>query len=39
MAELGSVVASEGSSGSGRWNDVVAVDGRIAKKWFVRERK
>ena len=39
MAEPGSVVAPESSSGSRRRNDVDAADGRIAEKWFVRERK
>ena len=39
MAKIGSVVASKSLSGSGRRSDVGTVDGRIAKKWFVRERK
>ena len=38
MAETGSVVDPESSSGSGRRNDDGAVDDRIAEKWFVRER-
>ena len=39
MAETGSAVASESLSGSGGRNDVGVVNGRIAEKWFVRERK
>ena len=39
MAKTGSVVASEPSSGSGRRNDVGAIDCRIAENWSVRERK
>ena len=39
VAEPGSIVASESPFGSGRRNDVGAVDDRIAEKWFVRERK
>ena len=33
------MVASESLFFSGRSNNVGAVDGRIAEKWFVRERK
>ena len=39
MVEPGGVFARESLSGSGRRNDVGAVDGKIAEKWFVRERK
>ena len=39
MAEPGSAVAPESLFGSGRRNDVGAVDGRIAERWFVTERK
>ena len=39
MAKPGSLVALESLSGSGRRNDVGVVVGRIAEKWFVRERK
>ena len=39
MAESGGVVAPESRFCSGRRNDVGAVDGRIAEKWFARERK
>ena len=39
MAKSGGVVAPESLFCSGRRNDVGAVDGRTAEKWFVRERK
>ena len=39
VAKSGSVVASEGPSGGGSWDDVVAVDGRIAENGSARERK
>ena len=39
MAKPGGVVAPESLSGSGRRNSVGAIDGRIAEKWLVRERK
>ena len=39
MTKTGSVVAPESLSSSGRRNDVVAVDDRILKKGFDRERK
>ena len=38
MAKSGGVVAPESLSGSGGRNAVDAVDGRIAEKWFVREK-
>ena len=38
MAETGSVVALEGLPGSGSRNDVGAIDGRIAEKWFDMEK-
>ena len=39
MTKSGDVVALESPFCSGRKNDVGAVDGRIAEKGFVRERK
>ena len=39
MVKSGSVVASEGLSGSGSWDGVVAVRGRILENGSVRERK
>ena len=39
MAKSGGVVAHESPFCSGRRNDIGAVDGRIAKKGFARERK
>ena len=39
MAEPDGVVALESLSDNGKRKDVDAVDGRIAEKWFVRERK
>ena len=39
MAKSGSVVAPESPFSSGRMNDDGAIDGRIAEKGFVRERK
>ena len=38
MTKSGSVVASEGLSGGGNRDDVVAIDGRIVENWAVRER-